>query len=121
MDKLDTELIIQNKARRYAIESNYKIYMGYILNEIGNIFFLKKQYDSAGNYYRQSLRESIEQYNVTGEIIANLSLSKWLRKTGHADSSLVYTREALRRAQSLGLASNRARVKEDSFSACKSM
>ena len=121
MGKLDTALIIQNEARRYAIESNYKIYMGYILNEIGNIFFLRNQYDSAGNYYRQSLRESIEQYNVTDEINANLSLSKWSRKTGHADSSLVYTREALRRAQSLGLASTRATVYNEFFAVFKAL
>lgn len=31
MGKPDSALLIQNLARRYAIESNYKIYMGYIL------------------------------------------------------------------------------------------
>jgi two-component sensor histidine kinase len=121
MGKPDSALIIQNKARQYAIESNYKIYMGLILNEIGNIYFLKEQYDLAGSYYRESLRESIEQFNVRDEIYANLALAKWSRKTGNADSSLLYAREALRRVQSLGVASTRASVYNEFFTVFKEL
>jgi len=121
MGKPDSALSIQNQARRYAIESNYKIYMGFILREIGDIYFSKEQYDSAGTYYRQSLQESIEQYNVRDEIIANLSLSKWARKTGHADSSLLYTRQALRRNQSFKVASIQSRVYNEFFVAFKAL
>ena len=121
MNQSDSALIIQNKARRYAIESNYKIYMGYILLKIGDIYLSKEQYDSAGIYYREALRECIEQYNLRDEIFANLALAKWSRKTGYADSSLSYAREALNRVQSLGVASIRRSVYNELFAVFKNL
>ena len=105
MNKLDSALVIENKALVYAYESNYKIYLGTILNSIGEAYYLSKNYDSAGKYYKSALTASKEQDNLKDIINANLSIAKWLRKTGLADSSLFYIRKALSVSQSLGVSS----------------
>lgn len=65
------------------------------------------------------MRESIEQYNLRDEVLANLLPSKWARATGRIDSSLLHARQALRRTQSLGLASIKASVYNELFAVFK--
>jgi tetratricopeptide (TPR) repeat protein len=68
LNKLDSALLLEEKARDYAIQSNYTIYLGTILEIIGDIHFRKKNYDTAGKYYKEAITASIVQNNLKDEI-----------------------------------------------------
>src|SRR5439155_624750 len=42
LNKLDSAILLEEKARDYAVQSDYTIYLGTILQSIGNVYFLKK-------------------------------------------------------------------------------
>ncbi len=119
VNKLDSALLLENKARNYALQSNYKIYLGAILNIIGDINFLRKNYPAAGNYYKDAMKTSISQNNLKDEIDAFLNISNLKRATGQVDSSLFYSRKALKTAATFGLPSEKRRAYDAIFSAYK--
>ena len=120
-EKPDSALAIENKALNYAIQSNYKIYLGTILDIIGDIYLDKNNYDSSAKYFQDAIPASIEQNNLKDEIEAYLSMAMLKRKTGETDSALVYARKALHTSQQFGLASGKERAYNALFSAYKLM
>ncbi|HEX3385237.1 MAG TPA: hypothetical protein VHS53_08620, partial [Mucilaginibacter sp.] len=70
LNKSDSVLFFENKALKYAYQSNYKIYIGAIYTTIGDVYFAKKDYATADKYYHKSVAASISQDNLKDEIDA---------------------------------------------------
>src|SRR5437762_6875380 len=119
LNKFDSALLLEERARDYAVQSNYTIYLGFILQSIGNIHFLKKNYDSAGRYYKEAMNASIAEVNLKDEINSFLSMAKLARTTGQTDSSLFYSMKALQTSQSFGVPSGIMRSYNSIFLAYK--
>src|SRR4051812_45409553 len=119
LNKLDSAILLEEKARDYAVQSDYTIYLGTILQSIGNVYFLKKNYDSAGKYYKEAMNASIAEINLKDEINSFPSNAKLERITGQIDSSLFYSRKALLTSRSLGDANGISRSYNSIFLAYK--
>ena len=98
MDQLDTAFIYSYRALEYVKSSGYTTYEGYILSNIGTIYFKKGLLDSAKHYYQNSLLSNIEQNNVAGEIRSNIALARLYQKLAQADSLKYYASAALQLA-----------------------
>ncbi len=121
LNKLDSALIVENKAQVYAVQSNYQIYLGTILESIGDIHFLKNNYDSAGKYYRDAMNASIAQNNLKDEINSFLAIAKLKRTRGKLDSSLFYARKALLTSRIFVMPTEISRAYNSIFSAYRLM
>ena len=102
MDKLDSGFIYSKRALKFSNLTSFdKSYQGFILKDIGRIYFEKGQLDSARYYYSQSLSVNKEQNNVAGEISSNQSFAGLYEKAAQADSMLMYASKALQLAINL--------------------
>ena len=95
MDKLDSAWFYSNKALDIANTTGFKKYMGYCLSDIGTIYFKRKQFDSARQYYLEALSVGREQTNLPSEFDANISLAKLYESMHQADSMMNYAEAAL--------------------------
>ncbi|MEJ7830358.1 MAG: hypothetical protein WKF91_19270, partial [Segetibacter sp.] len=102
LNKLDSALDFELKALYYSTEERSKRNMGRILNHTGIIYFRKKNYTVAKQYFTQAFKESQAQYNFQALADACLNLANLYKSTGSRDSSLWYAKKGLEIFQSLG-------------------
>jgi two-component system NtrC family sensor kinase len=101
MDKLDSAMVYSTRGLANANLTGRSAYTGFMLCNIGTVYFKKGQIDSAKHYYQQSLNINKEQNNLSGEIEANISFAKLYQKLFHADSMKYYANAALQLATQL--------------------
>ena len=95
-DKLDSALIFEKKALGNSMAGDFKYYRGYILIQIGQIYFRQKNYAEAKKYFLQSFKISKEENALKDEADAYNSLSTLYAETNQLDSSLFYAKKALK-------------------------
>jgi len=98
---VDSSLFCLQKAYDIAVKSGYNRYVGSILLNTGRVYLVKGQVNTAVDFFRRAIAESIKHYYFRGEAAGNLYLAEAFQKTGRPDSSLFYLRSALPIAQYL--------------------
>jgi two-component system, NtrC family, sensor kinase len=101
MEKLDSAFFYSSRALENSNLTGWKDYVGFILRNIGIIYFKKGQSDSARHYYRQSLLVNKEQNNVAGEISTHVAFAQLYQKLLQPDSVKYYANNALQLATAL--------------------
>ena len=101
MNKQDSAFIYSNRALKNARLTGWKTYEGFILDDIGQIYFNKGLLDSAKFYFTNAVIINKEQNNLAGESGSNNSLANLYKTKNHPDSMLYYASEALRVAYQL--------------------
>ena len=95
LNKLDSALVLEQKALKYSDQSGYKKYRGQIFEIIGSIYFEKKEYETAKKYFYKGIKTNIEQNNQPFLANIDVLMADLFRDTNNADSSLIYGKKAL--------------------------
>ena len=95
LNKLDSALLFEKKALDYSDQSGYKKYRGQIFEFIGIIYMKKGQFGLAKKYFYQGIKTNIEQNNLPFLANIDVLLADLFKKTGEADSSIIYSKRAL--------------------------
>jgi len=95
LNKLDSSLILSEKALDYSNRSGFFVYKGLILTTIGNIYTKKEKYLFARGYFFDAISISQKQNNPLTLAWAYVSAAGLFRLINEPDSSLIYARLAL--------------------------
>ena len=98
---VDSSLFCLQKAYDIAVKSGYNRYMGSILLNIGRVYLAKGQVNTAVNFFRRAIAESMNHYYYRGVAAGSLYMADAFQQLGYSDSSLFYMRSALPIAQYL--------------------
>ncbi len=101
-DKLDSALVFEKRALANSMAADFKYYRGYILIQIGQIYFQQKNYPEAKKCFLKSFKISKEQNALKDEADAYNSLSSLYAETNQLDSSLFYAKKALKNCRIAG-------------------
>jgi len=102
MDQLDSAFIYSNRAlENINLYRQWEMYQGFILKDIGDIYFRKGLLDSAKYYFQTAITVNRKQNNVAGEMESNNSLASLYEKQKQPDSMLYYASAALQLASQL--------------------
>ncbi len=102
LNKLDSALMLEEKALAYSDISGYKKYRGEIFEHTGNIYFKMGSNEQAKKYFYEGIQTNQAQNNMPFSANIYLLLADLYRTTGEADSSLLYAGKALDIYQRVG-------------------
>jgi signal transduction histidine kinase len=94
--QLDSAEAAFKKSIYYNALSGYKKYKGLTLLDIGKIYEMRNNAAEAKKYYRESIQTNIETESPDFEGMAVQALADISKKEGNIDSSLFFSRQALR-------------------------
>jgi len=101
MNTLDSAFIYSKRALDNVQITGWKIYEGFILEDIGQIYLRRNNTDSAKYYFRLATLVNREQNNLAGESSSNNSMAALFQKQQQPDSMLFYANAALEVANRL--------------------
>jgi two-component system NtrC family sensor kinase len=93
--KPDSAFIKLNKALDYCDRSGFNVYKGSILNQIGHIYSVKKNFGAAKTYFSKAILSDQEQNNVSDMAGSYINLAILYNKTGNGDSAIYYAKKGL--------------------------
>ncbi len=94
-DILDSALIFEKLAVKYAEQTGFKVYYGFMLGLQADIYAKMGLKDSAIKYYLQSIYFNRNQRTYSNEARFSLSYAKLFLDQNELDSSLFYARSGL--------------------------
>lgn len=95
-NKLDSALYFTNKGLELAYISDYRLYEGALLANIGQVYFRRGNYALAKQYFFKSIKAHKEQLNDRFLPLSYIMLADLYRSTGKIDSDIYYARLGLR-------------------------
>ena len=99
---LDSAFIYETEARKLAIETDYNVYLGTILDNLANIALKQGNNKEAKELLYEGLRITTESNNVTDIAYLSNTLTRIYLDERQKDSSLFYALKAWKNYQSLG-------------------
>jgi signal transduction histidine kinase len=104
----DSALLMYNMAQNLPAEIKDPEEMENLLRNIGVLFFYKREYETALNYYRRSLQWQLKGQSISGLHTSCLNLADVFIELNKPDSARWYMKRALSYAQQLSSAEKQA-------------
>jgi two-component system NtrC family sensor kinase len=102
LDRTDSALIFENKAKDIAVKTGQKKYLGYMLSCLGDIALKKGDKAKAMHYYYNGIYSSIEQNNIANLVWNYSKLANLYIAGKEKDSSLYFSKKLLETLRILG-------------------
>ncbi|HWD86762.1 MAG TPA: ATP-binding protein [Mucilaginibacter sp.] len=102
LGRLDSSLILNQNAERIMKQTGYKKYLGYVYEEIGNLYLRKGNKQLALQNYHRAVIVGTQQGNTAGVVSCYDALARYFLAEKQKDSALFYSRKGLALSKWMG-------------------